>query len=59
MSSDGSWVRHENKAFELFHINLSVNEKLSIWFSQPDLEKTVGHMVWEHVMGSRWDQGLL
>jgi hypothetical protein len=25
-------VIHENKAFELLHINLSINEKCFIWF---------------------------
>lgn len=30
--SGGNCVRHGNKAFELLHINWSVNEKLFIWF---------------------------
>jgi len=35
--SGGSCLRHENKAFELLHINWSVNEKLFIWFQSQTL----------------------
>lgn len=35
--SGGSRVRHENKAFELLHINRSVSEKLFIWFRSQTL----------------------
>lgn len=39
MSSDGSCVRQEKKAFELLHINLSGNEKLFIWFPSQTLRR--------------------
>jgi hypothetical protein len=48
--SGGSRVRHENKAFELLHINLSVNEKLFIWFLSQTLRSQwavwSGSMLW-------------
>lgn len=48
--SGGSRVIHENKAFELLHINWSVSEKAFYLVSEPDFEKPVGRVVWKRML---------